>query len=160
LNAFVFRAFHINDRQGEDMGKINSGRVILAGLVAGIVSDILGFVVDGVLLAPRWAAGMKLLGRPEFAPNQWIGFNLVGLAAGIATIWIYAAIRPRFGAGPKTAVYAGVVVWVIGSLLPNLSFMWLGRLFSRHLTVYTTAGALVEIVVGTVAGAALYKEDA
>jgi hypothetical protein len=51
-------------------------------------------------------------------------------------------------------------VWVIGSLLPNLSFMWLGRLFSRHLTVYTTAGALVEIVVGTVAGAALYKEDA
>lgn len=140
------------------MGKINSGRVILGGLVAGIVSDVLGYLVDGVLLAPRWAAGMKALGRGEFAPNQWIGFNLLGLVAGIAAIWIYAAIRPRFGAGPKTAVSAGIVVWVISSLLPNLSFMWLGGLFSRHLTVYTTAGALVEIVAGAVAGAALYKE--
>jgi hypothetical protein len=146
--------------KGEYMGKINSGRVILAGLVAGIVSDILGYLVDGVLLAPRWAAGMKLLGRPEFAPNQWIGFNLLGLASGIAMIWIYAAIRPRFGAGPKTAVYAGVVVWLIGSLFPNLSFMWIGALFSHHLTVYTTAGALVEIVAGALAGAALYKEAA
>jgi len=53
-----------------------------------------------------------------------------------------------------------VAVWVVGALIPNLSFMWLAHLFPRHLTVYTTAGALVEIVVGTVAGAALYKEAA
>jgi hypothetical protein len=31
-------------------------------------------------------------------------------------------------------------------------------LFSKHLALYTTAGALVEVVVGTVAGAALYKD--
>jgi hypothetical protein len=36
--------------------------------------------------------------------------------------------------------------------------MWVAQLFSRHLTVFTTAGGLVEIVVGTIAGAALYKE--
>lgn len=142
------------------MTNINSGRVILGGLVAGIVADILGYLVDGVLLAPRWAAGMKLLGHGAFAPNQWIGFNLLGLVGGIVTIWIYAAIRPQFGAGAKTAVLAGLVVWVVGALMPNLSFMWLGGLFARHLTVYTTAGALVEIVIGAVAGAALYKEAA
>ena len=45
------------------MGKINIGRVILGGLVAGIVSDLLGYLVDGVLLGPRWAAGMKALGH-------------------------------------------------------------------------------------------------
>jgi hypothetical protein len=32
--------------------------VILGGIVAGIVGDILGFVVDGVILAPQWAAGI------------------------------------------------------------------------------------------------------
>jgi hypothetical protein len=142
------------------MGKINSGRVIIAGLVAGIVSDILGYVVDGVLLAPRWAAGMKALGRGEFSPNQVILFNILGLVAGIALIWVYAAIRPRFGAGPKTAICAGIIVWVISALIPNLGFMWFSGLFSRHLTVFTTAGALVEIVVGALAGAALYKEAA
>ena len=85
------------------MGKINLGRVIIAGLVAGIVSDILGYVVDGVLLAPRWAAGMKALGHGEFTSSQVILFNILGLVSGIVLIWVYAAIRPRFGAGPKTA---------------------------------------------------------
>jgi hypothetical protein len=141
------------------MGKINVGRLIIAGLVAGIVSDVLGYLVDGLWLAPRWSDGMMALGRNEFSPNQWILFNLFGLIGGLVVIWIYAAIRPRFGAGPMTAVYAGVAVWIVGSLIPNLSFMWVGELFSHHLTVYTTAGALVEIVVGAVAGAALYKES-
>jgi hypothetical protein len=134
------------------------GRVILAGIVAGIVSDVLGYLVDGVLLAPRWADGMTTLGHEEFSPNQWIWFLLLGIAGGITVMWIYAAARPRFGAGPKTAVYAGVAVWVVGSLIPNVSFMWVSGLFSRHLAAYTTAGALVEIVAGALAGAALYKE--
>jgi hypothetical protein len=140
------------------MGKINLGRVILGGLVAGIVADILGFLVDGVLLAPRWAAGMTALGHGNFSPNMWIWFNLFGLVSGIVMIWIYAAIRPRFGAGVKTAVCAGVAVWVLGTLLPNLSFMWIAGLFSHHLCAFTTAGALVEVVVGAIAGAAIYKE--
>jgi hypothetical protein len=57
-----------------------------------------------------------------------------------------------------TAVRAGVAVWILGVLVPNASFMYVGGLFSRHLTLYTTLGGLVEVVVGTIAGAALYKE--
>lgn len=140
------------------MGKINLGRVILAGIVAGLVYDALDFVVDNMLLAPRWAAGQKALGLTEFSSNQWIWFNVLGLIAGIVLIFIYAGIRPRFGAGPKTAVIAGLAVWVIGILIPNLSFMWVGGLYSHRLTAYTTAGGLVEIVAGALAGAAVYKE--
>jgi uncharacterized membrane-anchored protein len=142
------------------MGKINIGRVILGGIVAGIVADILGFLVDGMLLAPTWAVQMKRLGQGDMSTNQIILFNLLGLVCGIALIWIYAAIRPRFGAGVKTAVYAGLAVWVVGILIPNLSFMWVTGLFGRRLTAYTTLGSLVEIVVGAIAGAALYKESA
>jgi xanthosine utilization system XapX-like protein len=140
------------------MGKINIGRVLLGGIVAGLVSDALGYLVDGVLLAPRWSDGMLALGHSEFSPDQWIWFNLLGLVAGIVLIWIYAAIRPRFGAGPKTAILAGLAVWIVGSLLPNLSFMWFGGLFSRHLTAYTTSAALIEILAGALACAALYSE--
>lgn len=140
------------------MGKINLGRVLIGGVVAGIVADILGYLVDGVLLAPRWAAGMKLLGRPEFTSTQVIWFNLLGIIAGIALIWVYAAIRPRFGAGIKTAVCAGVAVWIIGTLIPNAGFMAASGLFSHHLALYTTLGGLVEVVAGAIAGAALYKE--
>jgi len=142
------------------MGKINMGRVIIAGLVAGLVADLLGYLVDGMLLAPQWADGMKALGHADFSSNQWVWFNLLGLVSGIVLIWIYAAFRPRFGAGAKTAAYAGLAVWVIGALLPNLSFMWVGGLFPHRLMAMTTLGALVEIVVGAIAGAALYQERA
>jgi hypothetical protein len=140
------------------MGKINLGRVILGGIVAGIVADILGFLVDGVLLAPQWNYGLKALGHTDISSNQIIWFNLLGIAGGIALVWIYAAIRPRFGAGVKTAVCAGVAYWVVGVLLSNFSFMWVTHLFSRHLTAYTTACGLVELIIAAIAGAALYQE--
>jgi hypothetical protein len=140
------------------MGKISTGRVILGGIVAGIVSDILGYLVDGVWLAPRWGAAMKALGRGNFAPNQWIGFNLLGIAGGLVAIWIYAAIRPRFGAGMSTAIKAGVAAWFLGELLPNAAFMYLAGFFPHRLTLYTTVGALFEVVIGTIAGAMVYRE--
>jgi hypothetical protein len=141
------------------MGKINVGRVILGGIVAGIVSDILGYLVDGVLLAPRWTYDMWKLGHGGLSPNQWIWFNLLGIVGGIFLIWIYAAIRPRFGAGALTAIYAGVVFWIVAILIPNTSFMVVGGLFGKHLALYTTAGGLVETLAGALAGAALYKEE-
>jgi len=112
------------------MGKFNISRLILGGIVAGIVADVLGYVVDGVLLAPRWADGMKALGRTEFSQYQWIWFNLIGIAGGIFALWLYAAIRPCYGAGPKTAIYAGLAVWFAGVLVPNAGLMW-GGVFSQ-----------------------------
>ena len=103
------------------MTKTNMGRIILGGIVAGIVLDILGFLVDGILLAPQWTAGMTALGKSgAFTMNQIVSLNLLGLANGIFAIWLYAAIRPRYGAGPKAAVFAGLALWVAGVLLPNL----------------------------------------
>ena len=142
------------------MERINMGRVILGGIVAGIVADVLGTIVDGMILAPQWAEGMKALGRPDFSVNQIIAFNIIGLAYGILAIWVYAAIRPRYGAGPKAAVAAGMAVWVAGVLLPNAGFMGAAGLFSTNLTAMTTAAGVVEWALAAVAGAALYKEGA
>ena len=142
------------------MGRINTGRVILGGIVAGIVADVLGFVVDGWLLAPQWNAGMKVLGRPELTTPQIVSFNVLGLVQGIFTIWLYAAIRPRFGPGPKTAVCAGLASWFAATLLPNVSFMWVTGLFPTNLTVMTTFGGIFEWVIGALVGAALYNEGA
>ena len=144
------------------MGKINLGRVILGGIVAGIVADILDFPVDGVWLAGHWTNSMKTLGMPtSMSTTQMVSYNLLGIVGGLVSIWIYAAIRPRFGAGVKTAVRAGLAVWVLSALLPNIGIMLVTfpvYVFGRRLTLYTTLGALVEIVIGTIAGAALYKE--
>jgi hypothetical protein len=140
------------------MGKINVGRWILCGVIAGIILDLVETLIDGVWLAPRWEAGMRLLNHPPFTAEQIAWFNILGLVTGLVAVWIYAGIRPRFGAGPKTALYAGLAVWLVGCLVPNLGFMFIPHLFSHHLAVYTTAGNLIEVLAGTLVGAALYKE--
>jgi len=140
------------------MGKINIGRVVLGGIVAGVVMDLLGYLVDGLMLSQQWSDDMILMGKSEFSTTQLIEFNLLGIVSGLIAIWIYAGIRPRFGAGVKTAIYAGIAVWILGVLVPNASFMYVAGLFSKHLTLYTTLGGLVEVVVGTNAGAVLYKD--
>jgi hypothetical protein len=140
------------------MGKINVGRWILCGVIAGIIADLIGTIVDGVLLAPRWNFSLQLLGHPPFTSQQFVWFNILGLIVGLTAVWIYAGIRPRFGAGPKTAIYAGLAVWILADLVPNAGFMYIPHLFSHHLAVYTTLGALLEVLAGTLVGAALYKE--
>jgi len=140
------------------MGKINVGRLILGGLVAGIAIDLLDYPVDGMWLATAWANGLKALGHADFSSMQIVLFNVIGLLTGIAAIWVYAGIRPRFGPGVKTAIYAGLAVWFVGVLLPNTAFMHVAHLFRNHLTMWTTLGGLVEVVVGTICGASVYKE--
>lgn len=142
------------------MDRINLGRVLLGGIVAGIVANILGFLVDGVILAPRWTAAMTALGKGEFTTNQIVAFNLIGLAYGIFAVWLYAAIRPRYGPGPKTALCAGLAVWVAGILLPNAAFMGAMGLFPSDLTTLSTLAGVVEWAVAALAGAWLYKEGA
>ena len=142
------------------MGKINMGRVILGGVVAGIVANVVGFFVDGLLLAPQWAEAMKALGKPDISTSQIIGFNILGLAYGVFVVWLYAAIRPRYGAGPKTAVCAGMAAWVAGLLIPNVALMGVTGLFPSNLIVMTTLGGIVEWVPAALAGAALYRESA
>jgi len=66
------------------MGKINVGRLILGGIVAGIAIDVLDYFVDGVWLASRWANGMAMLGRPGFSQVQIILFNVIGLLTGLS----------------------------------------------------------------------------
>ena len=85
-------------------------------------------------------------------------FVTMAFAIGILAVWLYAAIRPRFGPGAKTAVCAGLTVWTLGWLVPNISFMAMG-FFPATLLVIASVWSLVEVTLATVAGAWLYQES-
>lgn len=141
------------------MAHTNRSRVILGGLLAGVVINGVEYIANGVLMKGAWAQAMQALGRPEgFTTGAILMFVVCGFLLGIASVWLYAAIRPRYGAGPNTAIRAGVVAWAIGSLIPNLASYPMG-FFPTGLLVIATIVALVEIVLGTMAGARFYKEE-
>ena len=139
------------------MGKINWARVILGGLVAGLIINIFEYCLNGVILTRDWQAAMAALGR-TMAPSAIPVFIIWGFLTGIAAIWLYAAARPRFGAGPKTAILTGFALWIFSYALPTMG-QWALHLFPHHLLAIGTAVGLVEVILGSLAGAALYKEQ-
>ena len=139
------------------MAKINMGRVILGGLLAGVIINIGEFFLNMVILGTRWEEALKALNRPPFSGEVIAFFVLLAFALGIFAVWVYAAIRPRYGAGPLTAICAGLIVWALASLYPTGGALPMG-LFPRHLLLYTTAWELFELPIATLAGAWLYRE--
>ena len=142
------------------MTRINLTRVLLGGIVTGIVVDICEFLLNGVLLSRQWAEVMRSLNRAETLSVKSIAaLNLWGLAVGILTVWLYAAIRPRFGPGPKTAVCAGMVVWFSAFALATSVPVFL-HIYRLDLALIVVGLQIIEMLVASVAGCALYQEDA
>jgi hypothetical protein len=78
---------------------------------------------------------------------------------GIILVYLYAAIRPRFGPGPGAAVSAGLIVWLLVGLLHTLGEAPLGFLPMRLYVLGTVVG-LVLMPLAAVAGARFYTEPA
>lgn len=140
------------------MGRINLGRVILGGVVAGIIIDIFESVLNSWYLAGQWHSVMASLNRPAMDNMNAIAlFWILGLIMGIAAVWTYAAIRPRFGEGPGTAFVAALLVWIVGYVLADAA-PFVSGIFPVSLVLPMIVVGLVEIIVATIAGAYLYKE--
>ena len=139
------------------MGKINVGRVVMGGLLAGLIVNVSEFILNGVVFAKEMEDAMKALNRPAMDNSMIVWFTVFGFALGIVTVWLYAAIRPRFGPGQKTAAFAALVVWVLAYLYPS-AFIGVMQLFSAKLMVIGALWGLPEIVIATVAGAKFYTE--
>ena len=133
---------------------INWPRVLGCGLLAGVVWIILGTMLTAVLARDFVALPHNRLGTPTPA---FVALNIVAdLLTGVSMLWLYAAIRPRYGAGAKTACIAGFAVWLIVSLEDAI---WCSfELFPAHTIVPLIFGALPALIISTLVGAKFYKE--
>ena len=137
---------------------MNYGRVILGGLVAGLVLNIGEFVVNGVILHAGMVEWAKLHNFPT-EPAPLFMAVAIGLTflLGIVMVWLYALIRPRMGPGPKTAVIAALVMWFGVCFYCSIIY---GLLLQQptNLLVIAIGWCLGEYVIAAIAGAWLYKE--
>ena len=139
------------------MSKINIGRVILGGLIAGLIINFGEYVLNAIVLAAQWTAVTESIHRPAVGPSQIVLFNILGFIEGIVAVWTYAAIRTRFGAGPRTAVYAALLTWVSCYFLMNVYPATLGIIPVSMLVILLAEG-VVEIILATIVGAWFYRE--
>jgi len=142
------------------MGRINWGRVVLCGLVTGGVWMALTAPV--FLLAFRESEYVQAMhaaraaARPRFDPLLLAA--PLNFTAGIWIMWLYAAIRPRYGPGPKTAAVAGLAGWLAVAIIE-------AELAVLHLLPISLGGlsvplgvALPAMIAAAVVGAWQYRE--
>ena len=138
---------------------MNGSRVLLGGIAAGVLLVATGAGLGHGVLGPDYVRA--------FASHRAHPVNVVTvlentslrLLYGFLLVFLYAAIRPRFGAGPRTAVLAALLLWLTALLPRNLLLSEFGILTGSQLALSLAYGA-GEVVVAALLGAALYRERA
>jgi hypothetical protein len=138
------------------MGRIDMKRVVLGGLAAALVVNVLEGVF-ALLMKSEWEAAIRNLGLnlkagpAAYLPLAW------SLVIGVLSVWLYAAIRPRYGPGPKTALRTAIAVWSFTTATFSITMACLG-LFPARLMVYVAVWSLFEVIVAMLVGAWIYRE--
>lgn len=140
---------------------MNTQKVLVGGLAAGLVMNIIDFVTNTFILGDRMKAEMDVV-APGMADRMMSGANIaiyiiMDFIVGILLVWLYAAIRPRFGPGPKTAAKSAIFVWVVFGLA-YLGYLF-GGMMSGATWAMTAVIALINVLLASWVGARIYKEE-
>jgi hypothetical protein len=140
---------------------INTQKVVVGGIVAGVVMIVIDFISNKFILGARMMAESDAF-KPGMADRMMQGpaviTNIVmSLILGIALVWTYAAIRPRFGPGLKTATYAALLFWIL-SLISYAGYLHMGMMSPGLWWSFAFIG-LVNFFLSAWTGAKLYSED-
>jgi hypothetical protein len=139
---------------------VNRGRVILGGLVGGVVWFIWSFVMNQIVIGEaRYQAGQNaglFLKQPRypFFVGQWF---IILVIAGIILAYVYAWSRQTLGPGPGTAVKLGLLIGFVASFPLNFSL----ATWSSVERIFPLAWMLdiwVGTILATLVAGWLYKE--
>jgi hypothetical protein len=140
------------------MAQINWARLIVGTLIAAIIMFFTDGFIHEAILKTDWQAvyaGLRTA-EPEAHGANLVYFAVFELGRAFTAMLFYVTMRALFGAGPKTAVLAGIAGWIASSLTGPAQFIPLG-FFSNALWLKVGAIHLVTSILATLAGAALYK---
>ena len=141
------------------MTQINWARLIVGTLIAAIIMFFTDGFIHEVIAKSDWHAIYAGLRAAEPAEHgaSLVYFAVFELGRAFTAMFFYVTMRPFCGAGPKTAIVAGIIGWIASSLTGPVQFIPLG-FFSIPLWLKVGAIQLVTSIIATIAGAALYKD--
>jgi hypothetical protein len=140
------------------MNKINFTRVLLGGLVAGVVLNIGEFILNDVILGTQMKDFLDRLRLPDPGGSFIAVAVILTLVIGVVIVWVYAAMRPRLGPGPKTAICAGVIAWIFVCVYCGVINGMIAQV-PTNILVIAIVWCFIEYVLAALAGAWLYKEE-
>lgn len=140
---------------------INTQKVLVGGFIAGVVLNAIDFLSNGVLLADRMKAEADAfkpgLSDMMMAGNAIAVYVVSDFLVGILLVFTYAAIRPRFGAGPRTAVIAALIFWALGSII-TFGYLQMGMMSPASWMILAVIW-MINLILAAWVGARFYAEE-
>jgi hypothetical protein len=136
---------------------ISMGRVIAGGLVAGLIVNIGETILNIPLAGAELEQALQARSLPPVGVGAIAYFVIMCFLLGILMVWTYAAVRPRLGPGPKTAVIVALLAWFMSLVWSGGAQVAMG-IMPLKLTLVGLAWGLGEMVIASLAGARLYRE--
>lgn len=138
------------------MNGMNWKRVLIGGLAAGAVMIVGDIVLFGFAFPTLWEGALKHLGLDMSGGQELVTFG-IEFVFGLLLAFIYAAIRPRFGAGWRTALIAGAVLW-LATVLVYAGLVTFDILQWAFVGQLAAISAVIALLGATTAGY-LYRES-
>jgi len=140
------------------VNKINVGRVLLGGLLAGLVINLGEFLFEKVFLGYLMKEEFRrLILQVEIVSGKTIAIRVaLNFILGIAIVYLYAMIRPRSGPGLKSALWAALIAWFFVYFYVGMSNYAMG---SMDQMPFGIVWGLFEYVIAAITGAWAYRES-
>lgn len=141
---------------------MNRTKLLAGSLAAGVVLNVIDWFSNVVVFSERMQAdanafkpglGDQMMAMPGSQIGMYVFFDFV---IGFLLVWTYAAIRPRFGPGVRTALYVALPFFVFGMILTH-GFKDMGIMSDGLWWSYSLLW-LVNLVLASIVGAWVYSE--
>lgn len=141
------------------MNRIRIGRLIISAMIALIVFFAVEFILEQVIgryvfagIIDEWVELSSIL---NWSAVNYVINILIFLASCIMVMWLYAALRPMFGVGPKTALITGAfVLTFISAYAINESNL---GIYPLQVTLIQLFYWVIELPLAVIAGAYFYE---
>lgn len=143
------------------MNRIKNKRLIVAGIITFIVDIFLELMVESIIgpvffsqAFTEWYQGIEV--QNWVFTNQFLDLS-IGLLNCMLLIWLYAALRPMFGVGAKTALITSLFWFIFVSAfainLANIGY------FSMTIALLESIYMLIELPIALLVGAYIYEKE-
>lgn len=123
------------------MNRIRVNKLIISGVITLLVFVVIEFIIERLLgrfvsagIIDEWAAVLDI---QYWSPANYILNLLIVLLSCIMVMWLYAALRPMFGVGTKTALITSLFV---------LSFIFAYAINETNLGLYPIQITLIQLL--------------
>lgn len=140
------------------MNRIKVGRLLLSGLITMLAFIAIEFIVESVgdlLFRGIYDAWYGKLILPNWNTANYVLNIFIALVNSTMLMWLYAALRPMFGVGIRTALitsafaFTFVAAYVVNQVNLDLFPIWIGLIELIYL--------ILELPLALIAGAQFYE---